>query len=46
MNIENGQMKQASEPYRYDTGGNAVPTNRSINVNPNRLVANRNQGKT
>ncbi len=46
MTIENGQLSQSSQAFKYDTGGNAVPTNRSVRVNPNRLVANHNRGKT
>ena len=46
MSIQNGQLVQSSEPFKYDTGGNKVLTGRTINVNPHQMIANRNSGNT
>lgn len=41
LQINNGALSQASDAYQLDADGGKVLTNRSINVNPNRLVATR-----
>ncbi|MGS2779904.1 hypothetical protein ACVBAX_21435 [Robertmurraya sp. GLU-23] len=40
--IQDGQLTTASNVYKEDSGGGKVTLNRSINVNPNRIIANRN----
>ncbi|OUM91091.1 type IV secretion system protein [Parageobacillus thermoglucosidasius] len=42
LTIENGQLIPVSGAYKLDSGGARIALNRNINVNPNRLVANRN----
>ncbi|QAS54779.1 hypothetical protein [Halobacillus litoralis] len=39
LNIEDGSLVQQSTPYKLDSGGGKLQTNRSINVNPSRLVS-------
>lgn len=46
LDIRNGELVLASNVYKEDSGGGRIALNRSINVNPNRLVANRNTPKT
>lgn len=40
--IQDGQFTPTSNVYRQDSAGGKVTLNRSINVNPNKIVANRN----
>ncbi|MFT9496928.1 MULTISPECIES: hypothetical protein [Bacillota] len=42
LTIQDGQLITASNAYKEDSGGGRVALNRNINVNPNKLVANRN----
>ncbi|MEH6988426.1 hypothetical protein [Cytobacillus firmus] len=46
LSIQDGQLTPTSNVYQEDSGGGRVNLNRTINVNPNRLVANRNTPKT
>lgn len=45
LTIQDGQFSSASNVYKEDSGGGKVTLNRSINVNPNRIIANRNTPK-
>lgn len=40
--VQDNTVSQASAPYILDSGGGRIPLNRPINVNPNKLIANRN----
>ncbi|USK41597.1 conjugal transfer protein TraG N-terminal domain-containing protein (plasmid) [Cytobacillus firmus] len=46
LSIQDGQLTPTSNVYQEDSGGGRVNLNRTINVNPNKLVANRNTPKT
>lgn len=46
LTLENGHLLTASPVYKEDSGGGHVVLNRRINVDPNRLVANRNVPKS
>lgn len=43
LTIQDGQMAPASNVYQEDSGGGRITSNKRINVNPNKLVANRNK---
>jgi hypothetical protein len=45
LTIQNGSLVPASNVYQEDSGGGKVTLNRSINVNPNKIVGNRNTPK-
>lgn len=46
LTIDNGNLVSASPVYKEDSGGGHIMLNRRINVDPNRLVANRNTIQT
>jgi trimeric autotransporter adhesin len=45
LTIQNGQLTPSSNVYVEDSGGGRIQVNRSINVNPNQILANRNNPK-
>ncbi|WP_374717709.1 hypothetical protein [Neobacillus sp.] len=45
LTIQNGQLTPSSNVYIEDSGGGRIQVNRSINVNPNQILANRNNPK-
>ncbi|WP_432806103.1 hypothetical protein [Mycobacterium sp. Z3061] len=42
LSIDNGHLSPVSPVYKEDSGGGRISLNRSINIDPNKLVANRN----
>lgn len=46
LTIQSGELVTASNVYSEDSGGGRVTLNRSINVNPNKILANHNNPKT
>ncbi|MEI2356263.1 hypothetical protein [Mesobacillus zeae] len=46
LSIQDGQFASTSNVYSEDSGGGQITSNKSINVNPNKLVADRNSRKT
>ncbi|KZE68005.1 hypothetical protein AWM68_17695 [Fictibacillus phosphorivorans] len=45
LTIQDGQFTPMSNVYSEDSGGGRITQNRTINVNPNKIVANRNTPK-
>ncbi|RHW35992.1 hypothetical protein D1B31_18055 [Neobacillus notoginsengisoli] len=45
VSIQDGQFAPVSNVYSEDSGGGRIQSNRTINVNPNKIVANRNSTK-
>ncbi|MFC0273742.1 hypothetical protein ACFFIX_20355 [Metabacillus herbersteinensis] len=46
LNIQDGALVQDSNAYKYDSAGGKINIGRAINVNPSKLLANRNTPKT
>ncbi|PMC36227.1 hypothetical protein CJ195_15545 [Bacillus sp. UMB0899] len=46
LTIQDGSLLQDSNPYKYDSGGAKVQTNRPLNINPTKLLVNNNTPKT
>ncbi|PGT80578.1 hypothetical protein [Bacillus sp. AFS040349] len=46
LTVQDGVLMQDSNPYQFDSSGGKIETNRRINVNPSRLLANNNTSKT
>lgn len=46
LTIQNGTLLQDSTPYQYDSAGAKVETNRPLNINPTKLLVNRNTPNT
>lgn len=45
LTLQDGQLAPISNVYSEDSGGGRIPSSRTINVNPNKIVANRNSRK-
>lgn len=45
LTIQDGQFAPTSNVYSEDSGGGRIQSSRTINVNPNKIVANRNSAK-
>lgn len=45
LTIQDGQFAPTSNVYSEDSGGGRIQSTRAINVNPNKIVANRNSNK-
>lgn len=46
LNIQDGALVKASSPYQLDSGGGKITLNRSLNINPSKLLINRNTSTT
>lgn len=45
LTIQDGQLTPVSNVYTHDSGGGKITLNRTINVDPNKIVGNRNTPK-